>query len=262
MQRGAAWWVLGLSVGLASRANDAGAGSAAPAPVQLPGQPALAQADAGPRRFVFLDAPPPTPPPLPPDPAGEPDEHPRRTWELLPQVGAGTPFCRGNALGPGSCTAAGAGAAFGVGALYRLSPYVALGVDLNVASFRLDGSLANRAYSQTNWFGLLVRGYFAEHGLLDPYVEMGLGRGAAESGDADLRVTSAGPSTMAGAGVDFWVLPYLRIGPAASYRWTWLSSVDICSAGRCATASVADGGAVGSYATLSFVATLALGQEM
>jgi hypothetical protein len=160
------------------------------------------------------------------------------------------------------CSAAGAGAAFGAGALYRLTPYVALGVGLSFASFQLDGALARSAYSRTNWIGVLIRGYFAEHGVLDPYVEVGVGRGGAESGDADLRMTSAGPSTMTGAGIDFWVLPYLRIGPALSYRWTWLSNVDICAAGRCETASVADRGAVGSYASLSFVATLALGQEM
>ena len=70
------------------------------------------------------------------------------------------------------------------------------------------------------------------------------------------------PSAMAGAGVDFWVLSYLRVGPAISYRWTWLTQVQGCDGAQCQTVDVADGGGVGSYVSLSFVATVALGREM
>jgi hypothetical protein len=81
-------------------------------------------------------------------------------------------------------------------------------------------------------------------------------------GGVDVRSESAGPSAMAGVGIDFWVAPYLKLGPALSYRWAWLTDVRTCSSSACSTVSVADRGAVGSYLSLSFVATLALGHEM
>jgi hypothetical protein len=248
-------WVVaaGLALGIAAKA----AAAVTPAATT-----AVAQRDVLPHRLAFLDAPPPAPPAFPPSPGREPDEYPRRNWELVPAAGAGTPFCRGGGFGASSCAQSGAGAAFALSALYRLSPYVALGTSLGLASFRLDGSGTASAYSRANWLGLLVRGYFAERGSIDPYVEAGFGRGAVESGDAGVRMTGAGPSAMAGAGVDFWVLPYLRLGPALSYRWTWLSGVEMCQATACAAASLAERGVVGSYASLSLVATLALGSEM
>jgi len=222
--------------------------------------PSLAQASA-PISFGFLDQLPPEPPPFPPDPAPEPDEHPRRPWELLPEVGAGSPFCRGNGWGLGLCSGAGAGTALGMGALYRISPFVAIGAGAAFAAFRVrDGGTA--PYSRASWMGVLVRGYFAEHGLIDPYVEVGFGRGTADSGAGEVRVTGAGPSTMAGAGIDFWVLPYLRLGPALSYRFAWFTDVDVCDGRICSSMSVADVGAVGSYGSVSLVATLALGQDM
>jgi hypothetical protein len=211
--------------------------------------------------WAFLDAPPPAPPPLPPDPAPEADEHARHPWELSPEFGMGAPFCRGGGIGPAGCSGTGAGPALAFTALYRLTPYLAFGADGGFANFR-DDAAGPDGHSRSNWFGAIVRGYFTESGVVDPYVEVGFGRGAVESQSGDLHISGAGPSTMAGVGIDFWVAPFLRIGPAFSYRWTWLSTLDVCSAGVCGAASVADSGAVGSYASLGLVATIGFGREM
>jgi hypothetical protein len=227
---------------------------------------ALASRAHGDGRFAFLESPPPPPAPAAPLPARQGDEYARKSWEAFPQAGFGAPFCRGDALGAGHCGDNGTGGVFGGGALYRVSPYVALGAVVSFASFQLDQALGPRAYSRASFMGLLVRGYFADQGAIDPYVETGAGRGAVAMGQSDgagdVRSEGAGPSLVAGAGIDFWVMPYLKIGPALSYRWTWLTDVRTCDASACATARVADRGAVGSYASLSFVATLALGHEM
>jgi hypothetical protein len=174
----------------------------------------------------------------------------------------GAPFCRGDATGANHCGDAGSGAALGGGALYRLTPYVALGAAASFASFQPGGA----AYSRANFIGFVVRGYFSDRGVVDPYVETGFGRGAFATGyaagEADVRSEGAGPSTMAAAGIDFWVTPYLKLGPALSYRWTWLTDLRTCAGSACQTASVSDLGAVGSYVTLGFHATFALGREM
>jgi hypothetical protein len=77
--------------------------------------------------------------------------------------------------------------------------------------------------------GLTIRGYFSDRGAVDPYVETGIGRGTATSsasdGAVEVRSDAAGPAATLGAGIDFWVLPFLKIGPSFTYRWTWLTDV-------------------------------------
>jgi hypothetical protein len=222
--------------------------------------PASAMADE-----TYLDAPPPLPAPRAPAPARDADEFPRRSWELFPEAGFGSPFCHGASFGAGRCGDSGNGPVFGGSALLRVSPYVAFGATAAFADFHLDETPAP-AHSGASFMGLTVRGYFADRGAIDPHVEMGIGRGAStmgySDGDVEVRSDAAGPSAMGGAGVDFWILPYFKLGPAVSYRWTWLTDVRTCSGGRCERASVADFGAIGSYASLSLNATLALGREM
>jgi hypothetical protein len=150
-------------------------------------------------------------------------------------------------------------------ALYRISPNLAIGANAAFATFQIDGGLPS-AYSRVSFIGLMIRGYFSDRGAIDPYVETGVGRGSASSGytfeGIDVRSDSAGPSAMAGAGIDFWVTPYLKLGPAVSYRWTWLTDVRTCAGSACQMMRVSDWGAIGSLATLSFAATLAFGHEM
>lgn len=218
-------------------------------------------------RFAFLDAPPPPLTDVPPEPTREGDEYARRVWEGFPSGGIGTPYCRGSAWGLGHCGDAATGVTVGAGLLYRVSPYVAIGLDASFARFGTRAATSGAAsYSHASWIGLLVRGYFLDRGMLDPYVETGFGQAASTSGyvDAgtDMRTESAAPSVMAGAGIDFWLAPYLRVGPALSYRIAWISDVRGCYAGLCTTHGVDERGTVGSYASFSVRATVALGREM
>jgi hypothetical protein len=226
----------------------------------------LAMPNAARADFRFLDAPPPAPAPRAPAPAREGDEFARKSWEAFPLAGFAAPFCRGPALGAGHCGDNGVGTVLGGGAFYRITPYVALGAAVSFTSFQLDAGPGVAAYSRTSFIGLTIRGYFADRGAVDPYVETGLGRGtvATSSSDGTIEVRSdgAGPSATVGAGIDFWVLPLLKIGPALTYRWTWLTDLRTCAGAACETASVSDRGAVGSVASVSLVATLALGHEM
>jgi hypothetical protein len=77
-----------------------------------------------------------------------------------------------------------------------------------------------------------------------------------------VRTEFGAPSFLTGAGIDFWLAPYLRVGPAFNYRFAWFSNVQGCVAATCATYGVDDRGAVGSYASFSVRATIALGREM
>jgi hypothetical protein len=226
--------------------------------------PASAADEVG--RHSLLDAPPPAPAPFPPAPAHEADEYPRRTWEGFPELGVGAPFCRGDSFGLGHCGDSGSGTALGVGALYRVSPYVGLGLEASFAGFGLAIDGRGASYSRASWVGLLVRGYFLDRGSADPYVEAGLGRGSSSAGYGEgastVSIDASGPSALAGAGVDFWLGSNLRMGPALTYRWTLLTDVRACTGSSCETTSVSVPGAVGSFLTLSFVATLAFGREM
>jgi hypothetical protein len=232
--------------------------------------PEAARADSRPSterpRFAFLEAPPPAPPPTPPAPARESDEFPRRAWELFPQLGLSAPFCRGDSFGVNHCAGIGNGTSFGGGALFRITPYVALGAEASFSGFDFAVDGAASTFSRASWLGLVVRGYFLDRGTVEPYVEAGIGRGTSSSGYGAgaglVSVEASGPASLVGAGVDFWVSPFLRMGPALTYRWTFLSDVRECTGSVCQAARVADEGAIGSFASVSFVATVALGREM
>ncbi|HKQ71205.1 MAG TPA: hypothetical protein VJT73_17795 [Polyangiaceae bacterium] len=214
----------------------------------------------------FLDAPPPAPPPEPPEPAREAEEFARRAWEVFPQIGLAAPFCRGGTAGLGQCGNTESGAAFGGGALYRLSPHVGLGLEASAAGFRFEVPGAPLATSAVTWVGLVARGYFLDHGMFDPYVEAGVGRGSGSAaitgGPSAFRLETSGPSAMAGVGLDFWMTTFFRTGPALSYRWTWLTDVRACVDDACQRIAASEAGAVGSDVRFSLHATLAFGGEM
>ena len=248
------------------RARAASPEPGAPAVSASPEPSALPVATSSAPRFAFLDSPPPRLAELPPEPSREPDEYPRRAWEVFPSGGMGTPFCRGTAFGLGRCGDASSGATLGLGALYRITPHVAFGLDASFAHFGSGATSVTAHESLATWVGLLVRGYFLDRGALDPYVETGFGQATSVStyrdGDVDVRTESAAPSVETGAGIDFWVAPFLRFGPAVSYRFAWISRVNGCASGICTSYGVDERGAVGSYATFSVRATVGFGREM
>jgi hypothetical protein len=206
---------------------------------------------------------PPAPPEPGPPPGREEDEHPRRTGEIAPRLGFALPICHGNGGGLGLCDSTGPGRGVGLHALWRVAPYIALGVEGNLARFGID---ADAAMAQSTWLGAVVRGYFLERGFLDPYVQTGLGRGsidtAYDAAGVEVRVGGSGLSTMAGAGLDFWISSHVKAGPQIAYYWTLLGDMRACWGGVCSVSSVGSIGAVASSASIGLTAAVTLGREM
>jgi hypothetical protein len=120
--------------------------------------------------------------------------------------------------------------------------------------------------ARLDWGGLLARGYFQDRGRTDAWIEagMGIGRYAIRYGLAggDVSAAATGPATMVAAGLDVWITPDLRVGPALSYRWTFYGDLRVCSAGACRTESIDDGGIAGSEIAVTIGATWAIGKTM
>jgi hypothetical protein len=214
--------------------------------------------------FLRMDLPP-LPPDLGPPPGREEDEHPRRAWEIAPRVGVALPLCHGNAAGQARCDSTGTGEGLGLHALWRVAPYVALGVEGNLLRFGIDADRAAGS-ARSSWVGAVIRGYFLERGWLDPYAQTGFGRGAVDStydgSGAMVRVGGSGPATMVGAGLDFWISSHVKAGPAIAYYWTFLGDMRACLGPVCSVTSVGAVGAVASSASISLTVAVTLGREM
>jgi hypothetical protein len=213
---------------------------------------------------------PPEPLDAPSPPAREPEEYARHAWELSPELGLATPFCRGGTTGD-ACQALGLGFAGGGQGLFRLAPHVALGAAVHFTSLRADTRSLPEGTSDasvtTGWIGVIARGYFLDRGALDPYLQAGFGRGTVEqryaSGEQSISLSGAAPATMAGAGLDGWISPSFKIGALLAYHWTFLGDLRTCDRGPlCETVQVTDVGAATSALSLALTATLAFGHEM
>jgi opacity protein-like surface antigen len=138
--------------------------------------------------------------------------------------------CEGVAPGPG----------LGATALYRPSPYFGFGGTLSSLSFGFRpsaGSGLSAGSADGYFWGLLTRLYFFDHGLFEPYLELGVGRAGvatrAFEADAEYREDSAGLAFRVGGGVEFYAGRHLRLG--AAYDWTRFNvrQVRRCGQARC-----------------------------
>jgi hypothetical protein len=242
------------------------AAHAEPAPFSSFAPAASATSDAA--REAFLSDLPPAPHPRGPAPLAEEDEHARRPWELEPTIGAGTPICYG-ASGP-LCGAEGGGLSFGASGLFRLTPYVALGVVYQRLGGGVDPAAFAPGVSATAWsdfFGAVARGYFLERGAFDPYVQAGFGRGSyhldwAADGARFGAMSGAAPATEVTAGADFWIGSFAKVGASLSYFWTFLGDVRTCDPNGCSFVAADSLGAPGTELVLGVSVTFAMGREM
>jgi hypothetical protein len=208
---------------------------------------------------------PPAPPDRGPPPGPEPDELARRQWEVSGGLGVALPVCHGDPMGISGCWGTAPGGGLGLGALWRVAPYVAVGVEGSLSRFSVAAG-GDAGWARSSWLGTVVRGYFLEHGLLDPYVQAGLGRGSIdttyEQGGVATRVGGAGLSTMVGAGLDFWLSRGVKLGPEIAYRWTFVRDVRACTASMCSVYAVDTAGAAASSASVGVSVAVLLGPEM
>lgn len=217
--------------------------------------------------FGFLDEIPPAPREMPPAPDREAPEYARKSWEIIPNVGWTLPSCKAVDVGGNTCIGVGSGISFGISGVYRITPHAALGAEVEIAEFGYDSPAAGvSGASRAGHFGPIFRTYFLERGFVDPWVQVGFGMGAASTSYAntrgDLSVTASGAAVSAAAGVDFWVTPFLKVGPSVGQQVVFPTEVRVCWNDECSSYTAREAGGMRRWLRLGLVATVAFGQEM
>jgi hypothetical protein len=179
--------------------------------------PARAAAEHAPPPPIVLGAPP--PPELPAE------EFARRPFEVTPELAIGLPSCADGDTDNQTCASISGGLGGGLALLWRPTPYFAVGGTFNASSFGFHpgaGSGLSQASAAGHFAGVLGRVYFFERGVVEPYLELGLGAGgvgtrARESG-AEYDESASGLGLRTGGGLEFYLGRHVRLGPA--FDWT------------------------------------------
>jgi hypothetical protein len=208
-------------------------------------------------------------PPSPEQDAGPPPrprapEHGRRPIELVSELGVSLPTCRGDFLAA-PCTALGPAVGATLLALHRPGPFFAFGAGASYSrsSGSAQGSLLEREHFAAGAWG---RVYFHEEDAFDPYLELELGYGSLKTTFVDasgLRREDAafGPSARVGGGLDFFVLPSLRLGTSFGFSHLLIDRGADCHATGCA-AEEASGGDFSGALGFGLRATVLFGNEL
>ena len=159
-----------------------------------------------------------------------------------------------------------AGPGFGLTALWRPSPYFALGGTftwLNFAFRPTQGSGFEHGTANGHFWGLLGRVYFFDHGPVEPYLELGMGSAAVgtsarEQGD-EYRESSAGLAFRVGGAIEFSLSRHVRLGPA--YDWTRFNAEAVrrCGQARCFDLDDASYGRATGFSSVSLRLSVQLG---
>ena len=207
---------------------------------------------------ILLDAPPPPERPTP--------EHSRRPFELSAELLLGLPSCADGSAGNQRCDGMAAGPGLGATALWRPSPYFAFGGTLSGASFAFrpaqNSGLAEGSADGYFW-GLLGRVYFFDHGLVEPYLELGLGSGQvrtrARELEAEYEEESGGLAVRAGGAIEFYLSRHVRLGPAFDWTRFNVSRVRRCGRGHCVALDDASNGQGTGFSNVSVRLSVLLG---
>ena len=219
---------------------------------------ATAHADYAPPPPIMLDAPP--PPELPAA------EYARRPFELTAELLLGLPRCADGSVDNQRCDAIAAGPGFGATVLWRPSAFFGFGGALSASNFAFRPERASglAAGSADGYFwGLLGRVYFFDHGLVEPYLELGLGGAGvatrAREPDAEYQESSAGLAIRTGGAIEFYLGRHVRLGPA--FDWTRLDvrHVRRCGQGRCVDLDDSSYGHGTGFSNLSLRVSILIG---
>jgi len=199
------------------------------------------------------------PPPLPRAP-----EHGRRPVELVSEVGVSLPTCRDDVFAE-RCTLLAPAVGATLVALHRPNPFFAFGAGVSYSrssATQGDGLLEGETFAVGAW----GRVYFQEEGAFDPYLELELGYGSLETTFVDAssarREDAAfGPNARVGGGLDFSVLPALRLGASFGFSHLFFAQVTDSCAPRCATGGEPSGAMVGALG-FGLRATVLFGNEL
>lgn len=205
----------------------------------------------------------------PPPPELAPPEYARRPLEIASEAMLGFPSCSDS--GAARCDGLGPGPGLGFSALWRVSPYFAFGGTVSTSSFRFDPSRRaelERARESGLFYGLLGRVYFADHGVVEPYLELGLGSGSGRSSarEADAMTyseTSGGTALRVGGAVELYLGRHVRFGPALDWtRWRADRVLRCDESGACVDLDANKAGHALGFTTLSARLTIAIGPEL
>jgi hypothetical protein len=232
------------------------AASAAPAPYAAwQGETPIAPPPA-----IVLGAPPP--------PELAPLEYARRPFEVTPELLLGFPNCSEGTVSNARCDGLGAGAGLGLTALWRASPYVAFGGTVNALGFEFHPPASSQLRDSSAgglFYGLLGRVYFADHGAVEPYLELGIGGGADRTSaratnDVKYADTASGGALRVGGGVEFYLGHHLRLGPALDWTRFRVRRLERCdTAQTCVDLDQSSFGHGVGFTTLSARITILVG---
>jgi hypothetical protein len=184
------------------------------------------------------------PPPIvlgaPPAPELPAPEYSRRPFEITPELALGLPSCADGSTDNERCAGMAAGLGAGGTLLWRPTPYFGLGGTFSTLRFGFhpgQSSGLSESRASGHFVGVLGRLYFFERGVVEPYLELGLGSGsietqASEAGQAyDER--AAGIAFRTGGGLEFYLGRHVRLGPAFDWTTFNVGRVRRCGGGRC-----------------------------
>ena len=147
---------------------------------------------------------------------------PRRPGEAFALLGFGNAVCD-NKKPDSDCPVSG-GLALGLGGDWRFASHWAVGLELAIWSFHVRdawrGQLQNQATDvsfSSVYIAPIARWYWYDSGMLDPYLQAGIGYGSvnakASNDAATYDYAAKGLAYILGIGVDFQLSKHFRLGP-------------------------------------------------
>lgn len=184
------------------------------------------------------------PPPIVLAPAPAPElpsaEYSRRPFELFAELALGLPSCADGNTDNQRCDGIAAGLGGGGALLWRPTPYFAFGGAINGLRFGFHpapGSALSESGATGHFVGVLGRVYFFERGLLEPYLDLGIGSGSVETRSSEAGTAyeegTSGIAFRTGGGLELYLGRHVRLGPA--FTWTTFNAGHVrrCGGGRC-----------------------------
>ncbi|HEY1532954.1 MAG TPA: hypothetical protein VGF76_03020 [Polyangiaceae bacterium] len=234
--------------------------SAAPAPP--PYSAWQSEAPHAPPPAIVLDT-----PPAPELPIAE---YSRRPFELTPELLLGFASCSDGSTDDSRCSGLSAGVGLGGTLLWRVSPYFAFGGTLSDVSFGFRPAPASglqHTSASGLFYGLLGRVYFMDHGLVEPYLELGLGGGsmrtsAREADDVQYNEAATGGALRVGGALEFFLSRHLRLGPAFDWTTFNVARVRRCDGSACTELDAASYGHGTGFSSISLRLSVLLGEGL
>jgi len=201
-----------------------------------------------------------------PAPELPPAEYARRPFELVPELLLGFPSCADGNASNQRCDGIAAGPGLGATLLWRPTPYFAFGGTFDAMGFAFHPAQSeglSQSSAKGHFVGLLGRVYFFDHGLVEPYLELGLGSGGVDTSAREVNVeydeSSSGLAVRAGGAIEFYLGRHVRLGPA--FDWTTLNVQHVrrCGGSRCVELDEAGYGHGTGFTSVSLRLSILLG---